>query len=295
MFENSSIFALVDCEDSTEPYLIDVDDETRADISLIFSNEVQRMMNKQEIAFDGKYKPSSDELLSINDFVIPNTIFDAVRDPLSVPTLKRDGDDSPSIRAIFVGERDESGENESFTIALQRFRNDQYLSTKRLSLFYDNQTFKREKRWGIGVGCNVDCVFLSTKLQFESYYYARQVFDLSQYYRSATDIEVETFSQSGVLEINHPDKFVQLADTWVRRKIASINDSHVLKDYNAIDIQKQAKSIGLHIDVMKSKVVLPDDKQSLKEILGFLDEEVYKGAFSESTFITNSKRKVHEK
>jgi len=30
----------------------------------------------------------------------------------------------------------------------------------------------------------------------------------------------------------------------------------------------------------------------LKDILGFLDDEVYKGAFSEETYIANSKRKV---
>lgn len=34
------------------------------------------------------------------------------------------------------------------------------------------------------------------------------------------------------------------------------------------------------------------DKKKLKYILGFLDEEVYKGSFSNATYITNSKRSV---
>jgi len=34
------------------------------------------------------------------------------------------------------------------------------------------------------------------------------------------------------------------------------------------------------------------DKKKLKEILGFLDDEVYKGVFLKETYITNSKRKI---
>jgi hypothetical protein len=83
-----------------------------------------------------------------------------------------------------------------------------------------------------------------------------------------------------------------MADTWIRRKIASINDSGVLKTHTAVKIKKLAQNCGLNLEVENKRIIIPTDKKKLKEILGFLDEEVYKGAFSEVTYITNSKRKV---
>lgn len=83
-----------------------------------------------------------------------------------------------------------------------------------------------------------------------------------------------------------------MADTWIRRKIAAIDDSGVLKNNKASAIKKLAQNCGLEITIENKKIVIPEDKKKLKEILGFLDEEVYKGVFTEDTYITNSKRKM---
>ena len=83
-----------------------------------------------------------------------------------------------------------------------------------------------------------------------------------------------------------------MADTWIRRKIAAINDSGVLNRNTAAKIRNLAQKCGLDVTVENKKLVIPDDKKKLKEVLGFLDDEVYKGAFTEETYITNSKRRV---
>ncbi len=70
------------------------------------------------------------------------------------------------------------------------------------------------------------------------------------------------------------------------------NDSGVLQNNKASEIRKLAQDCGLEITVENEKIVIPADKKKLKELLGFLDEEVYKGVFSEDTYITNSKRKM---
>jgi len=83
-----------------------------------------------------------------------------------------------------------------------------------------------------------------------------------------------------------------MADTWIRRKIAAINDSDVLQNNTVAKIKKLAQRCRFEINIENGKIEIPVDKKKLKEILGFLDNEVYKGAFSEETYITNSKRKV---
>ena len=293
MFENSSVMVLLNDGNEISVCLLEVDRATQSDICATFADVALPLLSeKQVVHFDGSYKPNDDEVLSICDFHLPEIITDAVRNPLGLQTLAYNKDAEPDIRAVFVGERTESHNSEMFTVAFQRFRKEQYLSTKKFSLFYDKDIFIREVRWGIGITDNVDCVFIQSELRFSSYFYARQIFDLSEYYRSATDAEVQSFSALELLNIADKEQFQLMADTWIRRKIASINDSGVLKTHTAVKIKKLAQNCGLNLEVENKRIIIPTDKKKLKEILGFLDEEVYKGAFSEVTYITNSKRKV---
>ena len=71
-----------------------------------------------------------------------------------------------------------------------------------------------------------------------------------------------------------------------------INDSNVLVDYTAAEIKTLADESGVSLDIENEKVVIPNNKDRIKIILGFLDEEAYKGPFSKKTFLANSKRIV---
>ncbi|MGB4181525.1 MAG: Kiwa anti-phage protein KwaB-like domain-containing protein [Bacilli bacterium] len=293
MFDNSSIMVLLNDGNENPVQLLEVDKPTQMAICSSFAEAaVPLLSGKQIVTFNGNYKPNEDEVLSICNFHLPEIISDAIRNPLGLQTFSYDKDAEPDIRAVFVGERTEADNTEIFTVAFQRFRKEQYLSTKKFSLFFEENTFKRETRWGIGITDTIDCVLIQNELRFSSYYYARQIFDLSEHYRSATDAEVQSFSELELLSIVDKDQFQSMADTWIRSKIAVINDSGVLKNNKASKIKRLAKNCGLEITVENEKIVIPADKKKLKGILGFLDEEVYKGVFTEDTYITNSKRKM---
>ena len=105
-------------------------------------------------------------------------------------------------------------------------------------------------------------------------------------------ITSEKIKKNG-FKIENIDSFEKMADTWIRRKIAMINDSNVLGKYTTSDITKRARETGVSITTKKSRIVLPNDKKQIKVILGFLDEEAYKGPFSQNTYLANSKRKVN--
>ena len=100
--------------------------------------------------------------------------------------------------------------------------------------------------------------------------------------------------KSDKLSFEDTEAFKNTANTWIRRKIAMINDSGVLVNYKASEIKKLAKDAGITIAVENKKVVIPNDKEQIKVILGFLDEEAYKGPFSQNTFLANSKRRVNK-
>jgi len=293
MFENSSIMVLMANTKKDEVCRIEVDKETQDIIISTMKHALSELIDeKTSIVFDGSYKPNDDEILKIESFHLSDEIKDAIRDPLGVQCYKSVNGEFPEIKAVFLGERIEEDGKEKFNVMFQRFKKEQYISTKWLHLFFDKDTFFQEKRYGISISDGVDCYYTENELLFSSFYYARQIFDLSECYRSATDKEVKDFTENSKLLIDNVEAFVGMANTWIRRKIAMINDSKVLEDFSANEIQKKAKAIGMEISIKDKKVIIPNDKEKVKEILGFLDEEAYKGPFSQKTYLANSKRQL---
>ena len=294
LFQNCSVFVLAGGIHANEIFRIDVDADTQAAICRSFSEAKDKLTaDKERIVFDGSYKPNEDEFLAIENFRIIDEIKDAIRDPLGTTSYQKQEGVFPEIRAVFVGERTEDENSERFNIAFQRFRKEQYISTRWYNLFFSNDTFFRQGSFGISISDSIDCFYTNGELQFVSFFFARQVFDLGEYYRSATDGEVTAFASNANLEIEDTDAFGRMADTGIRRKIAMINDSRVLDEYAASDIAQRAAEVGVSIITNGNRIVLPNDKKQIKVILGFLDEEAYKGPFSQNTYLANSKRQIN--
>lgn len=293
MFENCSIMTIGTGHTVDEIYRLDMDAKTQQEIVETFANGIKELTEeKTKISFDGSYKPNDDEYLVIENFRLSDEIKDAIRNPIGVQGFMKENGKYPEIKAIFVGIREENSKGEQFKVAFQRFKKEQYISTAWYNLFFDKDTFLQEKRFGISISDVVDCFVFDNELCFSSFYFTRQIFDLNEYYRSATDIEVKAFSKNSKLLIEDAEAFEVMANTIIRRKIALINDSKVLEKFSANEIKKEAKAVGIDIDVRDKKLVIPNDKDKVKIILGFLDEEAYKGPFSKNTYLANSKRKL---
>lgn len=228
MFENCSIIVIANGNHLDELYRLEVDADTQREVCSSFDSALNDLISeKTKISFDGSYKPHNDEFLAIENFQLSDTIKDAIRDPLGVPAYQKENGEFYDIKAIFVGKRIETDDTERFKVAFQRFRKEQYISTSWVNLFFTNETFRREKDFGISISDSVDCYYTEGELRFSSFYFARQIFDLSEYYRSATDQEVQAFTTSDKLSLEDTEAFKTVANTWIRRKIAMINDSDV--------------------------------------------------------------------
>ena len=102
MFENSSVMVLRANTKEDEVYKIEVDAETQNSIITSMSNALDELIaEKTQIIFDGSYKPNEDEILKIENYQLSDEIKDAIRDPLGVPSFKKDDDTFPEIKAIF--------------------------------------------------------------------------------------------------------------------------------------------------------------------------------------------------
>ncbi len=293
MFENSSVMVITD---EYEPRILKIDTNAKTQISICnaFAESVSTLFqNKHQIVFNGSYKPDNDECLTIKNFQIPNEIQSAICNPLGVTSYGISDKKFPDIKCFFVGEYVQTNNSIKLSVAFQRFRKEQYISKKNwYNLFFDNNSFYQENKFGFSISNNIDCFYESNDLHFLSFYFARQVFDLSQYYRIATDQDVNDFIANEKLLIENPVIFMEMSDTFIRRKIAMINDSEILKKFSALKIKNIAKKLNINISVKNQKIIIPNNKNEVKLILKLLDEEAYQGVFSQTLFLTNSKRQV---
>lgn len=290
MFENAAVMVLLQDRSELEICKLETDRKTQKVICQSFADAYDRMMaEREQILFDGNYKPEEDEIFYIPDYRLDEWIEDAVKRPAGSLSFIPDDSNKDRIKAIFVGEVSKG----KVTIAFQKFKKEQYINVKGINLFFDRETFVQEKRFGMSISEEVDCIFESGNLLFRSFFMARQIFDLSDYYREATEKEVLQFARLKKVELEEEGAFMGQADSRVRRKIASILDSGVLENYSAQTIQRIGRNTGIAVKVKNKRIVIPADKKEMKIILGFLDEEVYKGVFSSAVYIANSKRFVN--
>ena len=295
-FNNSTLFAILQKDSRTIAIRrISEDKDAQVAINTLFSDLSENYTKGlTSVEFDGKYAPQEDdkEYLTIKSFALPEEIKGAIRNPLGIELYREDGGKLPKIKALFIGSCLENNGVETFDIVFQKFRNDQYITQSRFNLLLSGDTFVREKRIGISIGETIEALYTNDDLSFRSYYYARQIFDLSGYYRIASNRDVETFISSKLICYNDVDEYKNKADTWERKKIASILDSGLLDKHTAKQIQKKASDIGVTIEIAKGQIVFPTNKKQRKILLGFLDEEVYKGVFTNTVYQTNSKKKT---
>lgn len=296
MFNNCPLLALI--ETSKKSFVVKRVCEDRASqdaINKTFSDATEALKkDKTDVPFDGKYTPQGEdmEILVIQNFQLPTIIQEALRNPQGLEIYSPVDNELPTIKALFVGEYSCENGQDHYTIAFQKFRNDQYITATRHHLFFTGDTFVKDTRVGITIATTVDCVIKDGNLYFPSFYYAKQIFDLTDYYRVASSQDVQAFLDNDLISMESGTTFVDSADNWERRKIASINDSGVLHSHTAKQIKSLAQKSGVIISIADGHIVLPTDKKERHVVLGFLDEEVYKGAFSDTVFQTNSKRKA---
>ena len=150
---------------------------TQKAVCSTFASSVDSLMSgKTPRDFEVNYKPEEDEILCIENFLLPDAIKDAIRNPLGINSYKKDAailearDEEyfgfPEIKAIFVGERTQDEAGEHFNIAFQKYRREQNLATLPFLLFFSKDTFKQETNFGVGITNNIDCYYTGEKLQF---------------------------------------------------------------------------------------------------------------------------------
>ena len=100
-----------------------------------------------------------------------------------------------------------------------------------------------------------------------------------------------------------PPSFKGNADSIIRKKVALLQKNEVLKDLSVTDIQNVINSFNQdlpvehHINITVNamgKLVVPQDKKQLKELIRFLDEDYVTAPLTKRKCLTNSKQYLNQ-
>lgn len=230
-------------------------------------------------------------MLLIDNYDDIDNLSNAIINPLSIEVIEPTESFFYDIKALFTGYK---SENEDIKILLQNFDRRKIISTNGLSIFHSSNVYKKIEGIGLTVDSKLTAILEGKKLRFFSFFMARQMFDLSEHYKEATNDDITVFSSSEVVRVTNKEHLIEISDSWVRRKISLIQQSDILATVPIHVMKAVALEFNIPFPTVsiegKEVIDIPLDKPALKVLLRFLDEDYYKSPLSNTRFVTNSKR-----
>ena len=121
----------------------------------------------------------------------------------------------------------------------------------------------------------------------------------TDYYREATDADVDEFLASDHVLVDDHDSFRELADSWTRKRLALVMEKKVIQQVGVRRICDRAREFGVDVQSRRvdgrAKIVMPAEKRGLKELLRILDEDYYRGVLTRTRYVANSKTRVRRR
>jgi hypothetical protein len=167
------------------------------------------------------------------------------------------------------------------------------------TLIGSGDTYKKLEEPGLMLQDKLTAHFHNGTLHFSSYHNTKRFLDLADYYREATDTDLNDFAATDLFAFEDAASFKEQADSIIRKKIALLQKNEVLRDITVTDIQNVANNFNAelpeehHITITVNddgKLVIPEDKKQLKELIRFLDEDYVTAPLTKRKCLTNSKK-----
>lgn len=268
--------------------------EAQGELAKTAQEQIEEFMAFEEChALDAQYRPEHHEAFRIEDFEDLDGIMEAVKEPAGV--IPWDTSEEIEVKGFFFGIQDHEG----YTIGLQVFDRRQIISNK-FTLLWSRDSFERVKGLALSLDNKLAAVVKENgenlDLYFKSLHNARRLFDMDIYFKEATEQDVNDFFEGELFSGYNRDESMILIDNWCRKKIAFITKEERFINLTVSNIKTKADELNVTISIKNDeqgneKIEFPEDKKTLKRILRFLDEDIYKSSLTNTIFVANSKRR----
>jgi hypothetical protein len=293
----ANLFALVD--DGDAPIRrIPLTAVLNEELSQLFAEQQLALLGeKRPIPFNGSYNVDEDEIFTIADYPLLPAFGQAISNPLICQILNLNTE-KHRIKALFSGLWNAT----SKVVNFQVFDTGKLLSNRWTLIgipIHAEDTYKRLEEPGLILQDKITAHYNNSILHFTSYHNTKRILDLTDYYREATDNDLDAFADIELFAFENVDKFKDDADSFIRKKIALLQKNNVLENITVVDIQNVVNNFNAelpkehHISINVDeggKLVMPSDKKQFKELIRFLDEDYVTAPLTKRKCLTNSKQ-----
>jgi hypothetical protein len=292
MFEDFQLAAIIKQGGSTRLLRIPLHQVLQNTLAESWQGQYEAFINEiDEIDFNAGYQPENHERFRLEDYALPD--FLAGEDRQSVPELDAITMDDALLDATkglvaFIS-TDEGQE----LVLFQNFSRSHVIRPGRF-LFLQDDTYETAGRAGLTLDQKLSAVYSveEGKLLFHNFRTVNSFLPLFEFYEEASEDEIREVLGHDLLAPEDADALAVSANQWFRKRFAMLRDSRVLDEYSAAQIQHRSRGYDVDIHIANGRLVFPAKKPAAKKLLQFLNEELFRGAITETLYETNSKREA---
>jgi hypothetical protein len=245
----------------------------------------------EEIDFNAGYTPEEHERFRLMDYELPGGLNGETS--LSVQnfdTITSHEEQIDKIKAIIAYARDGEGKE---LILFQNFSRSHVIQPGRF-MFLQRNTYKSVTSPGLTLDSRLSAIYMPEvkKLLFHNFRITNTFLPLAEFYKEASEEDIRDILSHKLLSPENLEALVKEANQWFRKRFAMLRDSGILDNYTAEQIKDHSDQYEVDIRIDQNKIIFPEDKAAAKRLLQFLNEEIFRGAITETLYETNSKREA---
>lgn len=245
-----------------------------------------------EVEFDAGYTPEDGERFCLEDFDPPDWLGNESSQTIQhlAPIQQHEDllDSIKGLAAFAIRDDDE--------VVLFQNSNRSHIIRPHRSLFFEGNTYRNVDRPGLTLDSKLAAVFYPNigKLVFRSFRTTNTFLPLATFYEEASEEQIREVLNHPRLTTDDAEALAVGAKPWFRKRWAMLRDSEILDQYTAQQIEQQAQGYDVNVVRRGNRIVFPTDKRGAKRLLQFLNEQLFRGAITETLYETNSKREAAE-
>lgn len=295
MLENFHLAAIVKDRTETRLLQIPLSGELEESLAKSWHDQYDEFVHEiDEIEFNVGYQPEEHERFYLQNYELPAWLSN--EDSESITTLDDFSDDKllgDSVKGIVAFAR--STQNKELML-FQNFTRSHVIRPDNSLIIWERNTYVSPKRPGLTLGRKLSAVYDPDKgkLLFHNFRTVNTFLPLSDFYKEASDKEIREVLAHARLKPEDIESQVTGANQWSRKRFAMLRASCVLDNFSAQEIQSRSKGYDVEIDISQGRIVFWADKAKAKKLLQFLNEEVFRGAITDTLYETNSKKQANK-
>jgi len=251
------------------------------------------------VYFDPGYSLSEGERFRV-DYNLPDWI--AGKSSRTVPNLEIFNDrsyDLESIRGIVGFARDEQGEE---LILFQKFDRSRIIKRQRSIIkLQDSDVYGDIENQGLELDTKLSAIYFQSeaRLLFYSFAITKRFLCLDNIFEAASNQAIRDVLSHDLFAPIDTNRVIEniSQNQWIRRRFAMLFRSEILDNFSAQDIVDSSQGYDVSIDYdpnNHNQIVFPEDRENITRVLQFLNEELFRGAITQTLYVTNSKREYNQ-